>query len=291
VRSPKFPDVPDEWQRFDNNARFTVATVTLVIIAFASLLFGAGLAVAGNLWGLVYTVLFAALISLVAALGVAIRVHKRDLSSATGTVNMDGSPVTEIVYSRGQFALLVALMTFLPCACLTGAVHLVVGQGVSVPSGLLAGCGLIGATFPVGALSGRIRRGALVLSEQGGSQKGWSLESSLTWAEIAGVTAAFNDHPVILFVGYVNAKWTPRYTTRLWRIDRLPPVPMIEVDCRRFDVHAHALLYYLAFYAEHEELRAELGTPAAVNASEAVWRDPLSLSMLPVLAHLSISRA
>ena len=67
--------------------------------------------------------------------------------------------------------------------------------------------------------------------------------------------AAFNGHPVILMIGYTNPEWTPRYTTRLWRIDRLPPAPMIEVD-------------YFASYAESADLRSELGTTAAVARAE-----------------------
>ncbi|MCV7137144.1 hypothetical protein H7J06_29705 [Mycobacterium hodleri] len=226
------------------------------------------LAAAGNLSALLYSGLFAVIMLLVAALGVAIRTQQRDLVRSIGTVRADGSPATEISYSRRQFSLLVALMTALTGACVIGAIHLFLGQGMSVASGLLAGFGLLGATFPVSALLGRIRRGALMLSEQGVWQRGWSFESSLTWADIAGVKAAFNGHAVILLIGYANAEWSPRYTTRLWRIDRLPPVPMIEVDCRRFDVDSHVLYDYLTCYAENADLRSELGTAAAIARAE-----------------------
>ncbi|KAA0092757.1 hypothetical protein CIW49_28605 [Mycolicibacterium sp. P1-18] len=76
---------------------------------------------------------------------------------------------------------------------------------------------------------------------------------------------AFNGHPVILLIGYANAQWTPWYATRLWRIDRIPPAPMIEVDCRKFDVDCSALHDYLACYVDGADLRAELGTAAAVE--------------------------
>jgi hypothetical protein len=267
-------EVFDEWRRSHRDARVTVATVALVVIALASLLFGAVLAMAGNFSGLLYSALFAVIMSLVAALGMVIRVQRRDLVSAIGTVNANGSPATKISYSPRQFALLVALMTVLTGTCLIGALQLLLGPGMSVASAVLAIFGLLGATFPVSALLGRIRRGELALSEQRVQQRGWSFESSLTWADIAGVKAAFNGHPVILLIGYANAEWTSRYTTRLWRIDRLPPVPMIEVDCRKFDVDHYALFHYLACYAESANLRSELGTAAAVTRAQRTGTTP-----------------
>ncbi|WP_156721126.1 hypothetical protein [Mycobacterium sp. Root135] len=243
-------------------------------IALASLLFGAVVAVAGNPVGLLYSALFAVIMSLVAALGVAMRDQRRNLARALRTVSVNGSSATEILYSPRQFALLVALMTALAGTCVIGAVHLYLSQGMPVASALLAVFGLLGATFPVSALGGRIRRGALALSEHGVSQRGWSFESSLRWTDVAGVKAAYNGHPVILLIGYTNAQWTPRYTTLLWRIDRLPPVPMIEVDCRKFDVDCYALFDYLACYAENADLRSELGTSAAVTRAERMGTAP-----------------
>lgn len=268
MQSSSPSEVPDDWSRSNRDARSTVATAALVAIAVTSLLFGAVVALAGNLTGLLYSALFAVIMSLVAALGVAMRVQRRNLASAIGTVSANGSPATEIYYSPRQFALLVALMAALAGTCVIGAVHLYLSQGMSVASALLAGFGLLGATFPVSALLGRIRRGALALSEHGVSQRGWSFESSLRWADVVGVKAAYNGHPVILLIGYTNTEWTPRYTTRLWRIDRLPPVPMIEVDCRKFDVDCYALFDYLTSYAESADLRYELGTAAAVTRAE-----------------------
>lgn len=261
-------EVPDEWRRSSRDARVMAAIATVVVIAVASVMFGAVVAAAGNLTGLLYSVLFAVIMLLAAVLGVAIRDQRRDLARAIGTVSVNGWPATEISYSPRQFALLVALMTALAGTCLFGAVHLVFGHGMSVASALLAGFGLLGATFPVAALLGHIRRGELTLSEHGVAQRGWSFESSLRWADVAGVKAAYNGHPVILLIGYTNAEWTPRYTTRLWRIDRLPPAPMIEVDCRKFDVDCTGLLDYLTSYAESADLRDELGTAAAVTRAE-----------------------
>jgi len=268
VDADRRSEVPDEWRRSNRDARLTVARAAVLVIAAASLVFGAVEAMAGNLAGFLYSALFAVIMSLVAAFGAASRRRRRDLASAVRTVSADGSPATAISYSPRQFTLLVALMTALAGTCLVGAVHLYLSQGMSVASTLLAGLGFLGATFPAAALLGRIRRGELKLSERGLSQRGWSFESSLAWADVAGVKTAFNGHPVILLIGYTNAEWKPRYTTRLWRIDRLPPVPMIEVDCRKFDIDCDALFDYLACYIETADLRSELGTAAAATRAE-----------------------
>lgn len=251
-----------------SSARSTIATVVLLVIAVASVSFGATVASAGHPSGLVYSVLFAVVMALVAAFGVASRDRRRPLTHAIRTTSVGGLPATEICSSPRQFALLVALMTTLAGTCVIGAVHLFLRQGMSVVSGLLAVVGLVLASLPVSALLGRIRRGRVALTERGVTQRGWSFESALAWTEIAGVKAAFNGHPVILLIGYANAEWSRSYTTRLWRIDRLPPVPMIEVDCRRFDVDHRALYDYLTCYAQNDDLRSELGYTAAVVRAE-----------------------
>ena len=85
----------------------------------------------------------------------------------------------------------------------------------------------------------------MTLSSHGISQRGWSVESRLDWS-------------------CANADWNRRYTTRFWRIDRLPPVPMIPFDCRQFDVDPYGLYGYVRTYVDNPELRVELGTEAAL---------------------------
>jgi hypothetical protein len=228
--------------------------------------------VAGNFTAFRYSVLFAVIMLLVAAAGAAIRAQDRDLARVIGTAKPRDSRTTEIPHSGRQFGLLVALVTCVAGTCVLGAVELALQDGQGFPGGaaFLAGCGLIALTFPASAAMGRVRRGGLALSEQGVTQRGWSFESRLSWSGIAGVKAGFNGHPVILLIGYGNSEWRPRYTTRIWRIDRLPPVPMIEIDCRKFGVDCFDLLRYVTCYVENPALRAELGSPAAVTRAAQV---------------------
>jgi hypothetical protein len=267
MQSSNFPPIPDEWRHTNRDVQFKLATVAILAIAAVSLGFGLVVAVAGNFTAFRYSISFAAIMSLVAAIGVAIRAQGRDLAGVLRTAESRDSRTTEIPYSGRQFGLLVALMTCVAGTCALAAVELFVHDDRGFPGGavFLAGFGLLCLTFPASAATGRIRRGSLALSEQGVTQRGWSFESRLTWNEIAGVNAGFNGHPVILLIGYANSEWKPRYTTRIWRIDRLPPVPMIEIDCRKFDVDCLDLLDYVTCYVENPALRAELGSTAAVT--------------------------
>jgi hypothetical protein len=258
--------IPDEWRHSNRDVRFRVATVAILAIAAVSVGFGLIVAVAASFTAFRYSVLFAVIMSLVAAIGVAVRAQDRDLAGVIRTADSRDSRTTEIPYSGRQFGLLVALMTCIAGTCALAAAELLLYDDNGFPGGavFLAGFGLLCLTFPASAAMGRIGRGSLGLSEQGVTQRGWSFESGLAWNEIAGVKAGFNGHPVILLIGYANSDWRPRYTTRIWRIDRLPPVPMIEIDCRRFDVHCLDVLHYVTCYVENPGLRAELGSTAAV---------------------------
>jgi hypothetical protein len=40
--------------------------------------------------------------------------------------------------------------------------------------------------------------------------------------------------------------------------------PMMEIDCRKFDVDPYTLYRYLRNYVENPAARGELGTPAAL---------------------------
>ncbi|WP_241566098.1 hypothetical protein [Prescottella agglutinans] len=112
-------------------------------------------------------------------------------------------------------------------------------------------------------MSRLVRPGAVLLTPDGIRHRGWSFESYLPWESVAGAKPAYNGYRMILLIGFANAHWTRRYTTPIWRIDKLPPVPMIELDCRKFAMDDVLLLHFVSFYANNPAMRAELGTDAA----------------------------
>ncbi|MFS0895954.1 hypothetical protein [Mycolicibacterium litorale] len=261
-------DLPSGWKSNRTDAPYRIATVFLLALAGSSLLLGFAFSAAGTPTALKYCLLFALILTLTAGLGVAARVDRANLPSNIKTVVRDGVSKTQISYSSAQFWLLIGLMSSCSAFCVIAATEISIHQrGGSFPgaSFLIGALGVFFASFVVSAAFGRIRRGELTLSDQGVEQRGWSFESRLEWSSIAGIKPAFNGHPVVLLIGYANASWHHRYTTRIWRIDRLPPVPMIEVDCRKFDIDCRELYGYLRQYVDTPTAREELGTEVAIE--------------------------
>lgn len=253
--------------------RDLIAITVVLSIAAVSVVFGFLAGVAGDFVTLRYSLLFGLAMALAAALGAAMRRRSADLSQAVRTVDLRDERGTEVRYSSVQFWLMIALMTCCATFLISAAAEIFAGRratGIPGTALLLGTIGLIFLSFIVAAALGHVSRGGLVLNSHGVSQRGWSFESRLNWADIAGAKPAYNGYPVIMLVGYANADWERRYTTRLWRIDRLPPVPMIEVDCRKFDVDPTALLSFLNAYVDTPDNRAELGTPSALKRAQEV---------------------
>lgn len=261
-------DFPDDWKGNGRDARYRLATIFLLALAASSLLLGFGFSATGTPAALKYCLLFALILALTAGLGVAARVDRVSLPSTIKTVERHGVNATQIPYSSAQFSMLVCLMSSCSAFCIVAAAEIFIRQrGGSFPGAsiLIGALGVFFASFVVSAAFGRIRRGELTLSKEGVEQRGWSFESRLAWSSIAGIAPAFNGYPVILLMGYANTSWHRRYTTRIWRIDRLPPVPMIEVDCRKFDVDSRELYGYLRHYVDNPDAREELGTDVAIE--------------------------
>jgi hypothetical protein len=266
MQSSEHLDIPEGWTETHDGVRFHLSVAVMSGIAVVSLLSGLVVAMAGYIVALKYFALFALIAILVVAFGIVGRYRRVDLSDAIRSVERDGIPGTEIRYSAWQFTILVAMMGCSAVFCTMASVEIFIHQdegfpGFAVVTGAL---GLLFVSFIAPVVSGRVRRGGVTLSSQGVAQRGRSFESRLDWSAIVAVRASTNGYPVILAIGYANADWNRRYTTRFWRIDRLPPVPMIEFDCRQFDVDPHILYSYVRAYADNPELRAELGTEAAL---------------------------
>ncbi|MEV3903732.1 hypothetical protein AB0K11_15515 [Mycobacterium sp. NPDC050551] len=259
------PQPPEGWVGTTGGVRERLAIGGTLAIAAVSFLTGIVAARGGNATATKYCLLFALAMALVAALGAAIGFRRVGLSAAVRTVREPGGvPATEIRYSALQFTLLVSLTVCCAVFFLVAAVEVFVRRQGGVAAALLGAGALFFGSFVAMAASGRIRRGGVTLSRRGITHRGWSFESRLEWPAIAGVKPAFNGYPVILLIGYTNADWDRRYTTRLWRIDRLPPVPMIEADCRRMDVDPGVLYRYLQAYVDSPDARSELGSEASL---------------------------
>lgn len=267
MQASDHPDIPDGWTDTHGDTLYYISVAVLLIFAFFSALFGIVVAAAGHLVAVKYFLLFALLMVLTVTYGLIVRHRRVDLASVIRTATTrEGLQGTEIPYSAWQFNILIAVMGCCMVFCVMASVDILIYQdegfpGFAVVTGIL---GFVSASFLAAAIFGRVSRGGVTLSSEGIAQRGRSFESRLDWSAIAGAKAATDGHPYILVFGYANADWNRRYTTRFWRIDRLPPVPMIPFDCRQFDVDPYGLYGYVRTYVDNPELRVELGTEAAL---------------------------
>jgi hypothetical protein len=118
------------------------------------------------------------------------------------------------------------------------------------------------------ALTGRLRRGKLTLTRQGIHQRGWAFSSFLPWEAFAGVKAAYNGSPEVLVIAYANVPWERRQIAKFWKIDKLPPVPMIEVNCPSLALEPALIYHLLKFYVDNPQARPELGTDTVIQRAQ-----------------------
>nr|WP_246045172.1 hypothetical protein [Rhodococcus oryzae] len=217
-----------------------------------------------------YSFGFGCLFFLIVAFGVAVR-DSNHRDGDIRTIAVGGISATELRQSRRLWVLLVALMTCLTALSLGAAIEIYLNVSSSFVPGAAVVFGLFGvflATFLVAVAARLLRPGYVQLTRDGIRHRGWSFESYLPWEAVAGAKAAYNGYRMVLVIGYANAAWERRYRTPLWRIDRLPPVPMIEVDCRKFAIDEALMFHLVTHYANNPDARPELGSAAAV---ERAW--------------------
>ncbi|MEC3977962.1 hypothetical protein [Amycolatopsis sp. H20-H5] len=247
---------PAEWPPH-SGARFLPAVVILSLFGLGALVAGFGFVGIGKPGGLKYGLLFALFFLLIAAYGYYTRVRRPN--GEVGTTGVG----TQVRYSGFAFVCLVGLMCCLTAIFLLAAVDYRLGGtiGAAIVFGLI---GLMLLSFPALVVAGRIKRGSVILSAQGVHQRGWTFSSFLPWEAFAGVKAVHNGRPEVLVIAYANVVWEKRQLVRFWKIDKVPPAAMIEVDCAAMSVAPEVVYWLLKFYVENPGARAELGTDAAI---------------------------
>ncbi|MFD1811799.1 hypothetical protein [Rhodococcus gannanensis] len=256
---------PLEWPAHARDPKFVTSVIGLSVIVVVSGFMTAGSALTEGFSAATrYTALFCVLMVLTVVFGF---VHRRQSRGDVDvqTVSHGGSAVTRIRYSAQVLGLISALMVALALFCGGGAVEIYLNtDGFPGASIIFGAIGAFCAAFLIALVAGRVQRGALLLSPEGIRQRGWSFESYLPWSSVAGVVAVHHGFPQTLVIGYSNAEWDRRYTTRLFRIDRLPNSPLIEIDTRQFACDPVLLHHLVAFYVDNPAARCELGTEVAL---------------------------
>ena len=255
---------PPEWPEGSRNPRVAVAIVMAAVV-FVLALWRAGTGDADSGAVTRFFLILAALMGLTALFGC---VYWRPWRGepAVRYVPNGTTGATEVRSRRSVFGLLVAMVGCGAALAVGAAVEVFVfSSGFPWVSPVLALLGVPCVAFVVEVLLGRIRCGSLLLGPDGIRQRGWTLESYLPWVSVAGVRADHHGYPETWVLGTPTAAWARRRTSRLFRLDRIPDAPMIEVDSRRFDIDPVLLHRVLEFYARFPELRRELGSPRATE--------------------------
>ncbi|WP_410604957.1 hypothetical protein [Amycolatopsis sp. lyj-90] len=259
---------PAEWPPGDG-AKYKAALVFVVLLGGACVPVGFGFVAIGKAGALKYALLFAALFLLTAAYGLVTRVRPGHRQGDIAITTYEGRPATEIRYSQAAFTILAALMACVTAICALGAWDFL-SAGEDVPAApvgaaLLGIAALFFLSFFGFVLAGRLQRGRVVLAQQGIFQRGRAFSSFLPWEAFAGAKAAYNGTPEVLVIAYTNAPWDKRQLSGFWKLDKLPPAPMIEIDTTSFAVDPNVVYHLVRFYVENPAARAELGTDASLR--------------------------
>lgn len=78
------------------------------------------------------------------------------------------------------------------------------------------------------------------------------------------ITLAF-----VVVLGVACVPVEKRQLGGFWKLDKLPPVPMIEIDTTSLAVNANLVYHLLRFYIENSAARSELDTGTSLQLARA----------------------
>lgn len=261
-------ETPAEWP-VESRGRFTLAFGVLLVLGALSVAVGLIAAGTGFAEATKYAVLVAGLFWFAGAFGYLTRLRPQHRLSDINTTTIGGRHATEIRYSGAQFGLINLLVVCLfLCAVFAAWDYGNIGDRAFASGGpmLLAAVAALffGSYFVLLAL-GRIRRGRVILAADGIHQEGRAFESFLAWDSFAGIKPSYNGSREVLVIAYSNAPWQKRQLAGPWKLDKLPPVPMIVIDTIHLAVDPTLVYHLLRFYVENPKARDEFGTEAVLR--------------------------
>lgn len=257
---------PPEWPEHDGG-RYKAALVFVMVLGLACVVAGFGFVAIGRAAGLKYALLLAALFLLSGAFGFVTRMRPRHRAEDIALTTHEDGPATEIRYSGAAFAILSGLLACLAAICVLAAVDFLGAEVPAAAAGAVL-CGIAALfflSFFALVAAGRIQRGRLVLTQRGIHQRGRAFTSFLPWEAVAGAKAAYNGTPEVLVIAYANSRWERQQLGTVWKLDKLPPVPMIEIDTTSLAVDPNLVYHLVRFYVDNPDARAELGTETSLQ--------------------------
>lgn len=261
-------ETPAEWP-VENRGRFFLAFVVLVGLGVLSIDVALVAVVTAFAGAAKYAVLIAGLAWFAAAFGYLTRIRPQHRIADIGTTTIGGRRGTEIRYSGAQFILLNLVMACLFLCALFAAWDYGNAGGDAftpgIPMLLASAVALFFASYFVFVALGRIRRGRVILSEGGIHQEGRAFESFLRWDSFVGIKSGYNGTREVLVIAHSNAPWQKWHLAGPWKLDKLPPVPMIEIDTIHLAVDPTLVYHLVRYYVENPSMRQELGTETVLR--------------------------
>lgn len=262
---------PQEWPVSDG-AKYKASLLLVVALGLACVPVGFGFAAIGRPAALKYALLLAALFLLTAVFGFVTRVRPQHRVEDIAITEHDGRPATEIRYSQAAFVIISGLVACMAAICSLAAIDFALADDVpaaGVGAALFGLAALFFLSFFVLVALGRLQRGRIVLSQQGIHHRGRAFTSFLPWEAFAGVKAAYNGSAEVLVIAYANLRWEKWQLGGVWKLDKLPPVPMIEIDTSELAVDPSLVYHLVRFYVENPGARTELGTETSLQRARS----------------------
>lgn len=246
-RAGELPDFPVP------RMQLVLGSVFAGVLALIALILAGSSVITGQAASAVATAFFAVFIVATAAFA-----WSNQPSRNVGEAARPAVTASTVRYDSRSLALLAVVVGSL--------VVVLIGFGSAAGGAMLAICGVMGAflaTFFVPLITRSIRNGTIELTAEGIRRRGWSYEAEVTWDAVVDVSFASGRYAAIAIRVDPASSLVRRDTTLFWRIEKLTTEPLIELDCRRVDVHPMVLARWIRFYSDNPAARVELGTGAA----------------------------
>ncbi|GGC63172.1 hypothetical protein IEU95_12235 [Hoyosella rhizosphaerae] len=265
---------PSVWPVPQATTREKIIYAVLGILGVSMLITGA----VGALNGKPTFLIYGGLLAILFGLGIVhFRHHTRpqfDRNDISIGTDRDGNPVTVLQRSPVLFNLRTAMMAVATLLFIVSAIDHYFDEGTEGIFGVIiySIIALFFGWYLLSVATGSLQRGHVELSPTGIRFRGWSVEANLTWREIIAVYPEYEDRVrKVLVVGDPERTWQFDYTVKLWRIDRLTVVPMLDIDTRKFRLPPQLLRAIFAQYWENPSSRNELGTQRSLDRIHSLW--------------------
>ncbi|RZS37042.1 hypothetical protein EV193_106278 [Herbihabitans rhizosphaerae] len=229
----------------------------------------------GDGWRAVYFALVCVVLTPVFGVGLigVIASRRRARTKVFGEVGAASGMM--VPYSSAYYILMLiwpaSLLVLSACLVLIGVFALDFNAGVAAEDLLLLIAGLLVAIYMAWSLkeviTGRFRRGSVLLTQSGIQHRSWAFRCSISWDGCASVRAVEDQRHghVIEVVPTAPEAAVFERTTWLWRQPELKAAPTVRIHGVYLSADPAVLYYAMRFYAANPAARRELASEVGID--------------------------